>query len=1382
MLLLSDGTVMAQNGGTTSWYRLSPDSSGSYANGAWSTRAPMSYSRLSYSSAVLQDGRVFVAGGEFGNGTTNAEVYTPATDSWAVIPVPPGLIDPNNTLDPADGHNTAGFSASGCKTLPNGSVLLLPVHPYIPGRTVIFDPASNSLALGHSLYRGINQDKASLVKLPDDSLLTIDPASTLSERYLPSSGAWVADAVVPVSLYDTYGSEIGPAFLLPNGKAIFFGATGHTAIYTPSGNSNPGSWVAGPDFPNGQGVPDAPGAMMVNGKILCVVSPVPYAPTSVFTTNVSFYEYDYLAGPVGAFTQLASPVGGFTLNGPTYPARMLALPNGSVLFTTGGSQLYTYTPSGSPLDAGKPTITGISSNPDGSFHLTGTLLNGISEGANYGDDAQMDSNYPLVRARGNGSVIYLTTYNWNRTGVMTGGTRLSTEFSATNSLLTPGVLYSLEVVANGIASAPIPFPSPIWVDPNNLSIIRFGTYAFPYKFLSDGINAAGAGGGLVYIRAGRTVENLTIATTNLLDIHTLGGAAIIDGSASNIVFTIRSGNVSLTGLTITNGAGGIFNSNATLTLNNCIISGHRSAVAGTGHGLYNDVSGVVVMNNCTVAGNNLTSASADAAGAGVSNAGAVRMTNCTISGNTVLVGSVAGSARGAGIGNFGALTMVACTVAGNLCTNSAGGPCEGGGVYNSVGTLTIGNSIIASNGIASPMGGIVRGPDCDGTFTSLGFNLVGTINDSTGWIGFTDLLGSTNAPLDAELGPLQDNGGGIPTHALLPCSPAIDSGQSFGVASDQRGSPRPAIGSRTNAIGGDGSDIGAFEVSGSVFTTLNITVIGPGRVARNPDQCAFSYGAGVTLTATPDCGASFAGWSGDLTTIQNPLTVAATNLSLRANFTQLPCACLPSGLVSWWRAEGDASDVQANYSGTLTTGVSFAPGKVGQAFNFDGVSGHQVSLNPSTLAPPWTVECWVNRQDSPDASAQLLSDGSTALKLEQYPNTRQVGFSRYTVADYVFNYTAPLATWVHLAFVGNPASTQLYVNGALQDTVPYAINLGMGQIGSACKGLVDELSVYNRALSPAEIQNVYTAAAGKCLPVCTQAPSGLITWWPGAGNANDLIGANNGTPQNGATFAPGEVGTAFSFDGMNDYVLVPDSRSLDVSSGLTIEAWVKTSGTADYSRIVDKYYDPAMGGNNTGYGVGFHTGGTMRCDIGNGSGSYAVAFNSTVVTDGRWHHVAAVFTPLQATLYVDGIAGTVVALAGFAPNTTQPLYLGEDPATSDRFYTGLLDEVSLYNRALSAAEIQTIYNAGSAGKCVAVLPPSPPVIGSITLRGGKLVISGTNGAARNNYLVLVSTNVALPRSNWTRLMTNVFDASGNFSFTNAIDPATPQLFYQLQLP
>ena len=102
MLLLPDGTVMAQQfakNNNTSWYKLSPDANGHYANGNWSNLSSMHFNRLYYSSVVLQDGRVFIAGAEYGNGTTNAEIYDPVANSWSIVSIPSGIINLNNTVN-----------------------------------------------------------------------------------------------------------------------------------------------------------------------------------------------------------------------------------------------------------------------------------------------------------------------------------------------------------------------------------------------------------------------------------------------------------------------------------------------------------------------------------------------------------------------------------------------------------------------------------------------------------------------------------------------------------------------------------------------------------------------------------------------------------------------------------------------------------------------------------------------------------------------------------------------------------------------------------------------------------------------------------------------------------------------------------------------------------------------------------------------------------------------------------------------------------------------------------------------------------------------------------------------------------------------------------
>jgi len=535
MLLLSDGTVMAQGGGgghvSSSWYKLTPDSTGSYTNGLWTNRQSMYYSRLYFSSDVLPDGRVFIAGAEYGNGTTNAEIYDPVSDSWTFIPVPQGLINTSNNVA-ANGANSSGFLDSGSVVLSDGSVLITPVGVLNAGEMVTYNPTANTWA-SNFLYKAVNLDESTMVKLPDDSILVVNnpgypPGEAVpqnitlaAQRYIPSKNHWIQDGICPVQLYGT-ASEQGAAFLLPNGNAFFIGASTNTAIYVPSGNKNPGNWIIGPNVPFALSAPDAPAAMMCNGKILCALSP--------FTTNIVeqttptyFFEYDYTAGTNGTFTEVAGPDNSNFDNVDTYPCRMLDLPDGTVLFSD-GNQSYIYIPDGVPLPAGKPTILNISPNFDGSYHLTGTGLNGISQGASYGDDAQMDSNYPLIRVTtGNGNVYYARTYNWSSTGVQTGTNIVSTEFKMPDALAGGGT-FSLVVVANGIASDPVIFIGSVWVDFTFGGPFYLGTYDLPYPSLSQGMSAVPSNGD-IFIKPGNTSERMTISKA--MTLHAVGGSVTV---------------------------------------------------------------------------------------------------------------------------------------------------------------------------------------------------------------------------------------------------------------------------------------------------------------------------------------------------------------------------------------------------------------------------------------------------------------------------------------------------------------------------------------------------------------------------------------------------------------------------------------------------------------------------------------------------------------------------------------------------------------------------------------------------------------------------------------------------------------------------------------
>jgi len=221
---------------------------------------------------------------------------------------------------------------------------------------------------------------------------------------------------------------------------------------------------------------------------------------------------------------------------------------------------------------------------------------------------------------------------------------------------------------------------------------------------------------------------------------------------------------------------------------------------------------------------------------------------------------------------------------------------------------------------------------------------------------------------------------------------------------------------------------------------------------------------------------------------------------------------------------------------------------------------------------------------------------------------------------------------------------------------------------------------------------------------CVLAPDGLVSWWPGEGNANDIADANNGTLQGGATFATGRVGQAFSFDGNGDFVQVPDSANLDITDKITLDAWIKTSGTNDFSGIVGKIgsIDPDT---RKGYLLGVNALSKLRCDMVLDRSApcciQGTAVSTTSVEDGNWHHVACTYDGAEVKVYVDGVLEDTVAYTNGIGLNNEPLRIGRDPFSApNRDFNGLIDEVEVFNRALTDDEIEAIFEADSAGKCV----------------------------------------------------------------------------------
>lgn len=454
MLLLTDGSVMVktdQGGGQGKiWDKLTPDVHGSYINGTWTSLAPMTDDRLYFSTQVLKDGRVYVAGGEYGSGGPKSAVYDPLTNTWTACPQ---IVFSHNISD------------ANSDLLADGRVLQAVVDTGGTKLNYYWDPATNTYSHAPSCIRGDNE--APWLKLPDQSILFVDNYGTTSERFLQSTNTWVNDGTVPVSLFDAFGEEAGAAFLLPNGKGFFIGSQPVTAYYTPSGSAAPGTWTAGPAIPLSQGAPDAAAAMMTNGIILMALSATPTS-SNHFPSPTTFYEFDYTTN---TFTAVSAPGGGATLPISSYITNMLDLPDGTVLYVTqGDNQFYEYSPATAPLPAGQPTVNTITRIACDTFMATGTLFNGICEGAAYGDDWQMVTNYPIIRLVSGTNVYYCRSKNWNSTGVMRGSAPDTAYFALPAGL--PVGTYNLEVVANGNPSADFPVNTSLAISPATSSMCQ----------------------------------------------------------------------------------------------------------------------------------------------------------------------------------------------------------------------------------------------------------------------------------------------------------------------------------------------------------------------------------------------------------------------------------------------------------------------------------------------------------------------------------------------------------------------------------------------------------------------------------------------------------------------------------------------------------------------------------------------------------------------------------------------------------------------------------------------------------------------------------------------------------------------------------------------
>jgi len=270
------------------------------------------------------------------------------------------------------------------------------------------------------------------------------------------------------------------------------------------------------------------------------------------------------------------------------------------------------------------------------------------------------------------------------------------------------------------------------------------------------------------------------------------------------------------------------------------------------------------------------------------------------------------------------------------------------------------------------------------------------------------------------------------------------------------------------------------------------------------------------------------------------------------------------------------------------------------------------------------------------------------------------------------------------------------------------------------------------------------------------ASPGMISYWhlddDSGTTASDSVGTNHGTLTNGPVWVQGQVDGALSFDGIDDYVLVPDSTNLDITCAITVEAWLypnTVSASSDWRAVVYKLGTGGDHGVKGGYGLLVET---NQSEVYFFTEAGGVCFAGAALTLDAWNHVVGTYDDAgNIAIYVNGEYKDGGNFPGYAPYATdRPLYIGGNP-DDDGFapyeFNGIIDEIVIYDRALTADEVlvryqTTIVTLTAETPQITAISVTPTSIDFGTVKPGD-VVSGPDVTVENIGTVKVSVDAGL---------------------------------------
>ncbi|MFM2230149.1 MAG: hypothetical protein RL607_1407 [Bacteroidota bacterium] len=541
------------------------------------------------------------------------------------------------------------------------------------------------------------------------------------------------------------------------------------------------------------------------------------------------------------------------------------------------------------------------------------------------------------------------------------------------------------------------------------------------------------------------------------------------------------------------------------------------------------------------------------------------------------------------------------------------------------------------------------------------------------------------------------------------------------------------------------------------------------------------------------------------------LVVLGTVLTAQALVAQVPSYVPTNGLVGYWPFSGNANDASGNgNNGTVNGSTQLSSDRFSNnnsSYIWDGSNSPITVANNlnQNFSNGVTFSVWIYQTGMYCSSCvatnyitkgRNIDNGGLTIGLDHTnqkfyfqvtgnPISTNPPFSIfYSESNIIYN------NWTLLTGTYDGNTIKIYVNGVLDKSYSYISSVPINndnilfgkQKGTSVfadnfnmLGKLDDIVIWNRALTQQEITNLYNASLPQtaCLPANVPT-SGLVGYWPFCGNANDESGNGNNGTNNGATLTTdrfGNANSAYSFDGVDDYIQVPNSNSISITGDITMAAWVNTLGynNQNYQTILSKRetywtWEYAMG-------LSYHTGivhdTKLIASRALGMGNQQQVWSTNSYIPNNWEYWVATISNGQLKLYKNGVLDNTQPYTLVPNNQNCPLLFGKNTLadTSEQFL-GKLDDIGIWNRALTPQEITNLYNAN---QCLTTIT----VTDTLIINVGQL--SFTNPVTWANNITIApnpaSTQININFNNITDLTggsINIINALGQSVATTPI--------------